>query len=177
MTQDQIRYEVLVQDALRNVIRKVLADVATAGLPGEHHFFITFLTHAAGVEISSRLKERYPEQMTIVLQHQFWDLHVEDDYFQVKLSFSDIPEKLTIPFSAVQVFYDPTAAFEAAFDMPEAIGHKEHFNEMITTDNSAPQFIRASGENAQHADNITQIIDLGKPVADVVSLDAFRKNK
>lgn len=100
-----------------------------------------------------------------------------DDYFEVKLSFSDIPEKLTVPFSAVQVFYDPTAAFEAAFDMPEAVGHNEHFNEMVTTDNSAPQFIRTSGENAQHTDNIRQIIDLGKPVADVVSLDAFRKNK
>ncbi|AQT47620.1 SspB family protein [Bartonella choladocola] len=117
MVHDQIRYDILVQDALRSVIRKVLSEVAKAGLPGDHHFFITFLTNAPGVKISSRLKERYPEQMTIVLQHQFWDLNVSESGFEVSLSFGDVPERLVIPFSAVQVFYDPTAAFEAAFDL------------------------------------------------------------
>lgn len=98
MVQDLIRYDILAQEALRGVIRKVLAEVAKAGLPGNHHFFITFLTGAPGVRISSRLKEKYPEQMTIVLQHQFWDMLVTDQLFEVGLSFGDIPEKLTVPF-------------------------------------------------------------------------------
>jgi len=117
MIRGHIPYDVLVQNALRDVVRHVLADVAKNGLPGEHHFFITFSTKMQGVGVSSRLKERYPEQMTIVLQHQFWDLKVEDDYFAITLSFGDVPEKLTIPFAAVQAFYDPAAAFEAAFDV------------------------------------------------------------
>ncbi|RCL03241.1 MAG: hypothetical protein JSC189_000280 [Candidatus Tokpelaia sp. JSC189] len=177
MIQDRIRYEVLVQDALRNVIRKMLADVVKTGLPGEHHFLITFLTNAAGVEISSRLKERYPEQMTIVLQHQFWDLQVKDDYFQVKLSFNNIPEKLIIPFSAMLIFYDPTVAFEAVFDILESAEHIGQFNETVTIDGSEPQSIRASNENRQHINNIERIVDLNKPLANIVSLDAFRKNK
>ncbi|EEZ12201.1 conserved hypothetical protein, partial [Brucella melitensis bv. 3 str. Ether] len=112
MVQDLIRYDILAQEALRGVIRKVLAEAAKAGLPGNHHFFITFLTGAPGVRISSRLKEKYPEQMTIVLQHQFWDMHVTDQLFEVGLSFGDIPEKLTIPFSAIRGFYDPSVNFE-----------------------------------------------------------------
>jgi len=117
MIRGHIPYDVLVQNALRDVVRHVLADVAKNGLPGEHHFFITFSTKMQGVGVSPRLKERYPEQMTIVMQHQFWDLKVEDDYFAITLSFGDVPEKLTIPFAAVQAFYDPAAAFEAAFDV------------------------------------------------------------
>jgi len=177
MAQDQIRYEVLVQDALRNVIHKVLTDVAEAGLPGEHHFFITFFTNASGVQISPKLKERYPEQMTIVLQHQFWDLHVENDYFEVTLSFGDIPEKLVIPFTAVQVFYDPVVAFEAAFDIPAGIKSNEQVNETIIADNPASQLIRKTGESTQFADSLATQADSDKPLADVVSLDAFRKNK
>ncbi len=117
MVQDLIRYDILAQEALRGVIRKVLAEVSKAGLPGNHHFFITFLTGAPGVRISSRLKEKYPEQMTIVLQHQFWDMHVTDQLFEVGLSFGDIPEKLTVPFSAVRGFYDPSVNFELEFDV------------------------------------------------------------
>jgi len=125
MIRSHIPYDVLVQNALRDVVRHVLTDVAKNGLPGEHHFFITFSTKMHGVGISSRLKERYPEQMTIVLQHQFWDLKIEEDYFTVTLSFGDVAEKLTIPFAAVQAFYDPAAAFEAAFDIAGYAGVKE----------------------------------------------------
>lgn len=89
MVKDQIRYDILVQDALRGVIRKVLSEVAKAGLPGNHHFFITFFTNAPGVKISPRLKNRYPVQMTIVLQHQFRDLSVSETAFEVTLSFRD----------------------------------------------------------------------------------------
>jgi len=116
MIRGRIPYDVLVQNALRQVVRHVLADVSRNGLPGDHHFFITFSTHMAGVSVSSRLRERYPDHMTIVLQHQFWDLQVEEDYFAVTLSFGDVAEKLIIPFAAVRAFYDPVAAFEAAFE-------------------------------------------------------------
>ena len=117
MADDHIRYDILAQDALRGVMRKVLAEVARTGLPGNHHFFITFLTNAPGVRVSSRLRERYPEQMTIVLQFQYWDLKVTETGFEVGLSFSDVPEKLEIPFSAVRGFYDPSVNFELEFDV------------------------------------------------------------
>jgi hypothetical protein len=117
MADDHIRYDILAQDALRGVMRKVLTEVARTGLPGNHHFFITFLTTAPGVRISSRLRERYPEQMTIVLQFQYWDLKVTETGFEVGLSFSDVPEKLEIPFSAVRGFYDPSVNFELEFDV------------------------------------------------------------
>ena len=117
MADDHIRYDILAQEALRGVMRKVLAEVARTGLPGNHHFFITFLTGAPGVRVSSRLRERYPEQMTIVIQFQYWDLKVTDTGFEVGLSFSDVPEKLEIPFSAVRGFYDPSVNFELEFDV------------------------------------------------------------
>ena len=96
MAEDLIRYDILCQEALRGVMRKVLVEVSRTGLPGNHHFFITFMTGAPGVRISSRLRERYPEQMTIVLQFQYWDMKVTDTGFEVGLSFSDVPEKLEI---------------------------------------------------------------------------------
>ena len=117
MADDQIRYDILAQEALRGVMRKVLGEVAKTGLPGAHHFFITFLTGAPGVRVSSRLRERYPEQMTIVIQFQYWDLKVTDTGFEVGLSFSDVPEKLEIPFAAVRGFYDPSVNFELEFDV------------------------------------------------------------
>jgi hypothetical protein len=117
MADDHIRYDILAQEALRGVMRKVLAEVARTGLPGNHHFFITFMTGAPGVRISSRLRERYPEQMTIVLQYQYWDLKVTETGFEVGLSFSDVAEKLEIPFSAVRGFYDPSVSFELEFDV------------------------------------------------------------
>jgi hypothetical protein len=116
MAEDHLRYDILVQEALRGVMRKVLTEVSRTGLPGNHHFFITFLTGAPGVRVSSRLRERYPEQMTIVLQFQYWDLKVTETGFEVGLSFSDVPEKLEIPFSAVRGFYDPSTNFELEFD-------------------------------------------------------------
>ena len=116
MAVDQIRYDILAQDALRGVVRKVLADAAKKGLPGEHHFFITFDTHAAGVRLSARMRERYPQEMTIVLQHQFWDLKVADDHFEVGLSFGGVPEKLLVPFAAIKSFVDPSTQFGLQFE-------------------------------------------------------------
>lgn len=121
MGQDHIRYDILAQDALRGVIRKVLGEVAATGrLPGDHHFFITFLTGAPGVRISQHLKSKYAEQMTIVIQHQFWDLKVTEIGFEIGLSFSDTPEKLVVPYNAIRGFYDPSVNFELEFDVPLA---------------------------------------------------------
>ena len=99
MATDHIRYDVLARDALRGVLRRVLTDAAEHGLPGEHHFFITFLSTAEGVKLSPRLLAQYPEEMTIILQHQFWDLVVTEDRFEVGLSFGGIPERLVVPFN------------------------------------------------------------------------------
>ncbi|WP_254493000.1 SspB family protein [Bartonella sp. B1099] len=180
MVKDQIRYDILVQDALRGVIRKVLSEVAKAGLPGNHHFFITFFTNAPGVKISPRLKNRYPEQMTIVLQHQFRDLSVSETAFEVTLSFREITERLVIPFTSIQVFYDPVATFEAAFDLPSKLPAVESENSENTS--STP----IAPSNKQKKENtLTKEQNLStnkepsnndtKQSADVVSLDSFRK--
>jgi len=108
MTDDIIRYDLLMQEALRGVVRKVLADAAREGLPGEHHFNITFLTKARGVKLSARTRERFPNEMTIILQHQFRDLAVNEASFEVVLSFGGISEKVVVPFDAVTAFYDPS---------------------------------------------------------------------
>jgi uncharacterized protein len=113
---DLIRYDLLAQDALRGVVKKVLSDVAKSGLPGEHHFFVAFDTNAEGVKISNRLKAKYPEEMTIVLQHQFWDLIVGDRGFEIGLSFNGIPEKLVVPFDAIKGFFDPSVQFGLQFE-------------------------------------------------------------
>ncbi len=115
MPVDHIRYDLLTQDALRGVIRTVLTDAAVKGLPGDHHFFVTFDTRAEGVRISARLKASYPDEMTIVLQHQFWDLQVGDEDFEVGLAFNAVPERLHIPFKAVKAFFDPSVQFGLQF--------------------------------------------------------------
>jgi hypothetical protein len=113
---DQIRYDLLTQQALRGVVRNVLADTAKKGLPGDHHFYISFDTRADGVRLSDRLRAQYPDEMTIILQHQFWDLKVGDDEFEVGLSFGGIPEKLTVPYEAINGFFDPSVQFGLQFE-------------------------------------------------------------
>src|SRR5437667_12842624 len=120
MATDHIRYDVLARDALRGVLRRVLTDAAEHGLPGEHHFFITFLSTADGVKLSPRLLAQYPEEMTIILQHQFWDLVVTEDRFEVGLSFGGIPERLVVPFNAIKSFFDPSVQFRLQFEPSDA---------------------------------------------------------
>jgi hypothetical protein len=120
MATDHIRYDVLARDALRGVLRRVLTDAAEHGLPGEHHFFITFLSTAEGVKLSPRLLAQYPEEMTVILQHQFWDLVVTDDRFEVGLSFGGIPERLVVPFTSIKSFFDPSVQFGLQFEASEA---------------------------------------------------------
>ncbi len=116
MAQDHIRYDILTQEALRGVVRKVLSEVAKTGLPGEHHFFISFITKAPGVRMSQRLLDQYPNDMTIVLQNQFWDLKVGETGFEVGLSFDDKPETLVIPFTSIKGFFDPSVQFGLQLD-------------------------------------------------------------
>jgi hypothetical protein len=111
-----IDYAKLQQEAMRGVVRAVLQRIVKTGLPGEHHFYISFLTQAPGVILSKRLKEKYPTEMTIVLQHRFWDLIISDDRFEVKLTFDGIPERLVVPFAALKVFIDPSVRYGLQFD-------------------------------------------------------------
>ena len=152
MPEDLIRYDILAQEALRGVVRKVLSEVVKTGLPGEHHFFISFVTRAPGVRMSQRLLEQYDKEMTIVLQNQYWDLKVSETGFEVGLSFDGQHEMLAVPFSALKGFFDPSVQFALRFDVNE----------------EAPAAVEA-GPSAEvpSADE--------KPGEKVVSLDSFRK--
>ena len=113
---DKLDYHAIIQEALRDVVRRILAQVAEHGLPGDHYFYIGFRTDKPGVLIPKSLRDRYPQEMTIVLQHQFWDLETDDEGFSVSLSFSTSQQRLTIPFAALTVFADPSADFVLQFD-------------------------------------------------------------
>lgn len=185
---DHIRYDLLVQEALKDVVRRVLADAARDGLPGEHHFYVSFRTNHPGVRISPRLRERYPNDMTIVLQHQFEALTVQDALFEVGLSFSGIPERLRVPFDALTGFFDPSVQFGLKFEaQAEAPGDEEAETTAapplptgtgvaaITT--TAP---RAGNRKLELVDEAADATKSGKDAKDeasgeVVSLDAFRK--
>ena len=156
------------------------AEVARTGLPGNHHFFITFLTGAPGVRISPRLREKYPEQMTIVIQFQYWDLKVTDTGFEVGLSFSDVPERLEIPFSAVRGFYDPSVNFELEFDVktetPVEAEAKPAKPQAETGKAAAPaKKSDAKKKSAETAKEAPAADAPGAKSAEVVSLDSFRK--
>ncbi|HRY05607.1 MAG TPA: ClpXP protease specificity-enhancing factor SspB [Hyphomicrobiaceae bacterium] len=114
-----IDYEALQQEAMRGVVRSVLQETERSGLPGEHHFYISFNTRAPGVILSRRLKEKYQHEMTIVLQHRFWGLVVSDDRFEVNLTFDGIPERLVVPFQAIRVFVDPSVRYGLQFEIAD----------------------------------------------------------
>ena len=200
MTQSQIDYEGLAQDALRGVVRTVLATVARGEqLPGNHHFYISFNTKAEGVGLSKRLREQYPEEMTIVLQHRYWDLQVHDDRFEVKLTFNSIPERLVVPFKAVRVFFDPSVPYGLQFETGgESSRRQPHLTEIVTTpeprstarpvvdlpsaQRNLPQDLpreaplpRTGAPASAEAVSEDDILETEKPSAEVVSLDKFRK--
>lgn len=183
MSDDQIRYDVLTQEALRGVIKKVLDEVVVAGLPGEHHFFITFNTTYPGVRLSKAIKERYPESMTIVIQHTFWNLKTSDTDFELDLTFNDIKEHLKIPFAAVQAFFDPSVKFGLQFDLDEETADQSADILAIDGAHSDSKTNETSKEAAQEPDPETdQSEDENEePKADasgeIVSLDAFRNKK
>ena len=152
----QINYELLVETALRSVVRSALMIAEQNGLPGETHFYITFLTEHPGVDIPARLKDSHPEKMTIILQHQYWDLNIDDEKFSVSLSFGGQRETLIVPFMAVVDFNDPSVGFGLQFAM-------DHVDEDAVID---------EGETLPEADQEDQTEAVS---ADVVSLDTFRK--
>jgi hypothetical protein len=171
MAEDLIRYDILAQDALRGVVRKVLSEVSRTGLPGEHHFFISFMTRAPGVRISSRLLQQYPEEMTIVLQHQFWDLTVTEHAFEVGLSFNGVPERLLVPFTALKGFLDPSVQFGLQFDTGGGKASSAQDNLPEKTEGEA-ETLSAPAEPAEPE---TPAEPPQPGVAEVVSLDKFRK--
>ncbi len=179
MAEDEIRYDLLTQNALRGVVRDVLRQIQRDGLPGEHHLYIAFDTCAEGVSISERLKEQYPEEMTVVLQYQFWDLTVTDERFEVKLSFSNVPERLVVPFKSVKAFYDPSSQFGLQFGKPGAANDsaRQHMASAL------PDIVGEQPEEAGTTDvatdepgeSETADVVMSRPPAEVVHLDNFRK--
>jgi len=137
-----IDYETLAQEAMRGVVRTVLQRAAKSGLPGDHHFYISFDTEAPGASISKRLKEKYPNEMTIVLQHRFWDLLVSEDRFEVKLTFDGIPERLVVPFASIKVFFDPSVRYGLQFEDPET-GEPHGLSPSMGTDSRTPRAVAA----------------------------------
>jgi len=144
---DQIRYDLLTQQALRGVVRGVLADAAKKGLPGDHHFYISFNTEADGVRMSERLRAQYPQTMTIILQHQYWDLNVTEQGFDVGLSFGGVMERLSVPFDAVSGFFDPSVQFGLQFEeVTDAVAEPSAANPFDKAADKAPAKKRASPE-------------------------------
>ncbi len=146
-----IPYDEIVQEALRAVVGRVLGQVVATGgtLPGDHHFYITFKTGAPGVDIPNHLKERFPDEMTIVLQNKFWDLVVEEERFSVGLSFNQLPSKLVIPFSAITAFVDPAVDFGLQF---QAAVSDEDLPEHEEAENDAPAATADDGSNVVTVD-------------------------
>jgi uncharacterized protein len=185
MAVDHIRYDLLVQDALRGVVRTVLED-ARKGLPGDHHFYITIDTRAEGVQLSPRMRAQYPEEITIVLQHQFWDLEVTEDRFEVGLAFGGVSERLTVPFTAITGFSDPSVRFGLQFtQIPEGAAETENAGgenaaaaNAPTEPKTAPAVpsIAAATPGRDPASSAPEG-DSDKPSAggEVVRLDRFRK--
>lgn len=164
MGQDRLRYDKMVENALRGVLREALTITARQGLHGAHHFYITFRTQFPDVNVPDHVRARYPEEMTIVLQHQFWGLEVTDSFFEVTLSFNRVNERLHIPFAAVTAFADPSAKFGLQFQIDSGAAAES------AAPSSAPVFAAGLGEPA--------VGDAAAPAAgtgQVITLDAFRK--
>ena len=156
LTQSGINYDLLVEDSLRNVTRAALAIAEHAGLPGEAHFYITFKTDYDGVKVNPDLAKGDETELTIVLQHQYWDLSVQERFFTVTLSFSGAPETLVIPYAAITQFTDPSAGFSLQFDVDNVMDEE---GEAISSDDSP---------SADEKDKESS--------AEIVSLDSFRNN-
>ena len=169
MSEDMMDYQSLVERAMKGVVREALLKVGKDGLPGDHHLYITFRTQDEGVEITDRLKSQYPEEMTIVLQYQFWGLEISEDAFEITLSFSGTNERLYIPFDAVVGFADPSVNFGLQFKAADTdlgeIGPGEMQDIEETEDRDAP------------AESDKDDSDGEQKTGEVVALDAFRKKK
>ena len=165
MAKEILQYSVMVEAALRAVVRQALTEVAQNGLPGNHHFYITFRTSHPGVQVPDYLKARYPSEMTIVLQFQFYDLKVDDTALSVTLTFNNTPERLVIPIRAITVFADPSVNFVLPFQTTDAVVAEE----------TPPQAPKAAPAPAIAKPEAAKEPEDGDKSAQVVSLDKFRK--
>lgn len=169
---DTLQYDKMVEGALRGVVIRALEAVAAHGLPAQHHFYITFETKADGVDIPDFLHKQYPEEMTIVLQHQFWDLTVDDEHFEVTLSFSGAPQRLFIPLAAVTSFFDPSVQFGLRFG-DGADGEGVDGDAMLPMADGEGEHLAG---NADESEAKTEAGEEDEPrTGEIVSLDAFRK--
>lgn len=168
MSKDWLRYDRMVEDALRGVVRRALIDVSASGLPGDHHFYLTFRTGEPGVQIAPALKSQYPKEMTIVLQHQFWGLEVNDDQFAVTLSFGGKHERLVVPYRSIVSFADPSVKFGLQFEST-AHGEGDAAEDSATGRTMTPKDLN----------DLPRLIEdkaaAAKAGAQIVTLDAFRK--
>jgi uncharacterized protein len=172
MADDFIRYDILIQEAMRGLVRTVLKDAGVRGLSGDHHFFISFDTNHPGVTLSTRMRAQYPQEMTIVLQHQFWDLKVTDDNFEVGLSFNGVTERLVIPFAAVRRFADPSVNFDIRFaEITEGV--QAGSSDEAAENKDAP--VKIADAKEQKSEVSKSDLPKGEMKGEVVSLDRFRK--
>lgn len=175
MAVDYIRYDLLAQEALRGVVRRVMVDAAKNGLPGDHHFYISFDTRAEGVRLSPRLREQYPEEITIILQHQFWDLKVSDEGFEIGLSFGGVPERLVVPFAAIKGFFDPSVQFGLQFETVEEGAEADDESGAAKASKPGMAHAMPSEANEPGASDDGDGSPGDKPMGEVVRLDRFRK--
>ncbi|VAV95856.1 FIG01011804: hypothetical protein [hydrothermal vent metagenome] len=172
MAEDLMRYDLLAQDALRSVVRLALLRVRESGLPGEHHFFIAVSINHPGVTVSERLRKKYDEEMTIVLQHQFWNLEVYEKFFEVELSFDNTPEKLIVPYSAVKGFFDPSVQFGLQFE----VAGQESTLEQEVEDEAEQENTQDPAANSDQSELPEATpAEASNDDTTVVSLDSFRK--
>ena len=169
MTSSLLRYDQMIEEALRGVVRRALKLVEAQGLPANHHFFITFQTQAAGVELSQYLRDRYPDEMTIVLQYQFWNLEVTAEGFAVTLSFNDVPERLTVPFAAMTGFADPSAKFGLQFQQATAAEPEDP--------DALPPAVVGAEIKAERPAAAKPAVDEAAQGSKVVALDSFRRKE
>ncbi len=175
---DLLRYDQMVESAMRGVVREALARTEANGLPGAHHFYITFKTQAPGVELAASLAQKYPDEMTIVLEHQFWDLEVHEDDFAVTLSFNNKPERIVIPFAAVAAFADPSVKFGLQFPADAASAEMAPSTKPISAKLEAKPAAKPTEKHAELPVAKTVGKSATKPssnTGEVVALDAFRK--
>lgn len=177
---DRFHYDALVDDALRSVVRRVLTQVAENGLPSSHHFYISFRSTDPGVELPDYLRAKYPEEMTVVLQHQYWDLIVGEDSFEVTVSFNKQQERIKVPFAALSAFVDPSVRFGLQLGRDKATAEKPELGAAAPTPLPAPEKRPPAqeGEDAQPEATTAAADEQAKPedaASKVVKLDSFRK--
>ena len=178
---DRFHYDALVDDALRSVVRRVLRQVADKGLPGSHHFYISFRSTDPGVELPDYLRAKYPEEMTIVLQHQYWDLVIEEEFFEVTVSFNKQQEHIKVPFAALSAFVDPSVRFGLQFDRKDKAAGPEKVVTVPTPlpapEKKPPLVTQGDSEAKPDAGAATASDPAPKPddASKVVKLDSFRK--